>query len=141
MARRIFIIDGNKFNDIESFYNEIDKLLTKDLNWKTGHNLDAFNDLLRGGFGVHEYGEPIHFKWINFQRSQEILGNEATIIYLESILSTYHYSNKEFIHSKINNLRTGTGKTFLDEIIEIILLPSDSGHDCTLTIYDDEFKE
>ena len=23
--------------------------ITRDLNWKTGHNLDAFNDLLRGG--------------------------------------------------------------------------------------------
>ena len=29
-----FILDGNKFNDIEGFYNEIDKLLTKDLDYE-----------------------------------------------------------------------------------------------------------
>lgn len=37
----------------------MDKVLTKGLTWRIGHNFDAFNDLLRGGFGVHEYGEPI----------------------------------------------------------------------------------
>lgn len=26
-----FILDGNNFNDIDGFYNEIDRLLTKDL--------------------------------------------------------------------------------------------------------------
>jgi RNAse (barnase) inhibitor barstar len=41
-------IDGNNFSNEEEFYTEIDKLLTKDLSWKTGHNLNAFNDLLRG---------------------------------------------------------------------------------------------
>ncbi|MBO4749222.1 MAG: barstar family protein, partial [Lachnospiraceae bacterium] len=46
-------IDGNRFSDIEGFYTEIDRLLTRDLDWKTGHNLNAFNDLLRGGFGFH----------------------------------------------------------------------------------------
>ncbi len=37
---------------MEGFYDEIDRVLTKDLDWKTGHNLNALNDLLRGGFGV-----------------------------------------------------------------------------------------
>ena len=31
--------------DLEGFYNEMDKLLTKDLPYKTGHNYAAFNDL------------------------------------------------------------------------------------------------
>ena len=81
-----FILDGNKFNDMEGFYNEIDKLLTKDLEWKTGHNLDAFNDLLRGGFGVHEYGEPIIIKWINYEKSKKDLGKETILTILEIIL-------------------------------------------------------
>lgn len=38
------VIDGNEFSDLEGFYTEMDKLLTKDLGWKTGHNMDAFND-------------------------------------------------------------------------------------------------
>ena len=67
-----FILDGNNFKDIEGFYNEIYKLLTKKLNRKEEHNLDAFNDILRGGFGVHEYEEPIVIKWINYEKSKKI---------------------------------------------------------------------
>lgn len=67
-----FILDGNNFKDIEGFYNEIYKLLTKKLNRKQEHNLDAFNDILRGGFGVHEYEEPIVIKWINYEKSKKI---------------------------------------------------------------------
>jgi RNAse (barnase) inhibitor barstar len=55
MTRQEIIIEGKNFSDLGSFYDEIDRVLTNDLDWKTGHNLDAFNDLLRGGFGVYEY--------------------------------------------------------------------------------------
>lgn len=73
---KTFILDGNNFSDKEGFFNEIDKLLTKNLTWKTGHNLDAYNDLLRGGFGVHEFGEPIIIKWINFSKSKKELDSD-----------------------------------------------------------------
>ncbi len=64
------IIDGKNFNNMEGFYNEMDKVLTKGLDWETGHNLNAFNDLLWGGFGVHEYEEPIKIIWKNSQKSK-----------------------------------------------------------------------
>lgn len=80
------VIDGEKFSDLEGFYTEIDRLLTKDLEWQTGHNLDAFNDLLRGGFGVHELGEEIIIKWINYKQSKENLGNETILTLLEIFL-------------------------------------------------------
>ena len=69
-------IDGNNFSNIEGFYSEIDKLLTKDLGWKTGHNLNAFNDLLRGGFGIHEPGEELNITWINAAKSRKDLGSD-----------------------------------------------------------------
>ena len=34
-------IDGNNFSDEEEFYAEIDRLLTKDLDWKTCHPSNA----------------------------------------------------------------------------------------------------
>ena len=71
--RREFIIDGKNFSDIEGFYTEIEMLLTSGLTWRAGHNLDAFNDLLRGGFGVHEYNEPITLIWKNFKKSSSDL--------------------------------------------------------------------
>ncbi len=42
---REIIINGNNFNDLEGFYREIDNKLTKDVDWETGYNLNAFNDL------------------------------------------------------------------------------------------------
>lgn len=83
---KILTIDGNNFSDLNGFYNEIDKILTKDLDWKTGHNLDAYNDLLRGGFGVHEYGEPIVLRWLNYEKSKRELGNDLILIILEITL-------------------------------------------------------
>lgn len=100
-------IDGNRFSDIEGFYTEIDRLLTRDLDWKTGHNLNAFNDLLRGGFGFHEYGEALHVTWINASKSKKDLGYEAA-----------------------------DGQTMFDVIVEIILDSDDTGHYCTLDIVD-----
>ena len=54
---RTYIIDGNKFSNIEGFYDEIDLIMTKGISFKTGHNLNAFRDILYGGFGCHEPGE------------------------------------------------------------------------------------
>ena len=83
---KTFILDGNNFCDMSGFYDEMDKLLTKNLAWKTGRNLDAFNDLLRGEFGVHQYNEPITIKWINFGKSKRELGAEMILKILEIML-------------------------------------------------------
>lgn len=126
------VIDGDKFSDLEGFYLEIDKLLTKDLKWKTGHNMNAFNDLLRGGFGAHEYGESIHIKWIHFAKSRQDLGYDATKIYYQEILKKCHPSNRENIEKKLQEVKNCKGKTILDIIIDIILDSDDSGHWCEL---------
>ena len=85
--RREFIIDGNKFNDIEGFYCVVENLFTKDLDWEIGRNLDAFNDILRGGFGVHDQ-EPIHIIWRNFSKSRKDLGRKEIAKIVEIILDT-----------------------------------------------------
>jgi len=89
-----FIIDSEKFDDIEGFYCEIDNLFTKDLGWKTGHNLDAFNDILRGGFGVYEYGEPVKIIWKNFEKSEKDLGCKVINMIVEIITN---HDNISFI--------------------------------------------
>lgn len=48
MGQKTGIIDGDDFSDLETFYVEVDKVLTLGLDIKTGHNLDAFNDILGG---------------------------------------------------------------------------------------------
>jgi hypothetical protein len=37
------------------FYDEVENKLTNGLNWRIGRNLDEFDDVLKGGFGIHEY--------------------------------------------------------------------------------------
>lgn len=83
---KTFIIDGNNFTDLEGFYIEIDRLMTKNLNFKTGHNYSAFNDILCGGFGVHELNESIIIKWINYEKSKNHLGEKVILTILEIML-------------------------------------------------------
>ncbi len=71
------VIDGENFETIEGFYDEIDKVLTSELNWATGHNLNALNDLLRGGFGVHEYEENIEIIWEAAEKSKRLFSDTA----------------------------------------------------------------
>jgi RNAse (barnase) inhibitor barstar len=78
MDKKLIIIDGNNFCNLETFFDEIDRVLTKGLTWKTGHNMNAYNDLLRGGFGVYEYEEPVRIIWVNFSKSESALGRDLT---------------------------------------------------------------
>ena len=88
--RKTVTIDGSRFYDVNSFYDEMGRIFTKDLRWKSGHNLNAFDDLLRGGFGVFEYEEPINLIWIHFQRSRQLLGEEF-IGWLMSIVRKHEH--------------------------------------------------
>lgn len=90
MNKLSITINGDNFSDLETFYDEIDNVLTKDLDWQTGHNLDAFNDLLRGGFGVYEYEEPVKLVWTNFSNSIKSLGQELIDTLVEIITDHDH---------------------------------------------------
>lgn len=83
----VFVIDGNNFCDEEGFYCEIDRVFSKDLSWKTGHNFDAYNDLLCGGFGVHEGEETFILRWLNFEKSKKELGDAFILTILEITLN------------------------------------------------------
>lgn len=78
MGKQTIIINGDNFSDMETFYVEIYNVLTKNLDWKTGHNLNAFNDLLCGGFGVFEYDEEVKIIWTSFSKSKQTLGQDMT---------------------------------------------------------------
>ena len=120
MNKQTITINGANFSDLETFYDEIDRVLTKGLNWKTGHNLNAFNDLLYGGFGVHEYEEPIKLIWIKVNKSKEDLGLEATKNYYKQEIQNPNSLNVQLYKEELDKLGNGTGQTFFDIIIEII---------------------
>ena len=84
--RLTYRLDGSSFRDAAGFYRKIAELMT-DGTTETGNNLDALNDILRGGFGKHRYGEPIELVWENFQDSRETLGDPLTLRILNVILN------------------------------------------------------
>ena len=90
------VIDGSCFNDLEGFYQEVERKFTRDLSFSVGHNLDALNDILRGGFGVHDYGEAVSIKWIHFSKSRLDLGSE-TISKIMEVFEGLEKSGQGFI--------------------------------------------
>ncbi len=130
------VIDGNNFSDIESFYDEMYRLLTRDLPWRTGHSLDAFNDLLRGGFGFHDYGEELNIVWINASKSKNDLGFDETVRHWERILLTCHPTAVAQVQKRITDARNHVGETLFDIIVSIITDNDGSGHTCNLSIVD-----
>ncbi|MDR3288008.1 MAG: barstar family protein [Peptococcaceae bacterium] len=131
---KTIIIDGNAFYDLDGFYDEIERKFTQGLNWHIGRNLNAFNDILRGGFGVHEYSEPIRVVWTNAAKSRTDFGYETTAKYYRDIIKICHSTNVEHIEELLMNAIAKTGQTLFDSIVRIIMDSGDSGHWCTLEI-------
>jgi hypothetical protein len=111
----VLVIDGALFSDLDGFAREFSRLLCNHT-WRG--NLDAFNDLLRGGFGTPENGWVL--RWRDSESSRAALGYEATIRRLEQLLLTCHPSNRLTIEAWISSARRGEGPTLFDEIVEII---------------------
>lgn len=64
------IIDANQFSELAGFAKHFSKVaLSGRLRWNG--NLDAFNDILRGGFGTPEGGFTM--VWRNYQKSRRDL--------------------------------------------------------------------
>ncbi len=52
--KHVYEINGAAFSSLEGFFDEVSRKLIPDA--ILGKNLDAFNDILRGGFGTPEDG-------------------------------------------------------------------------------------
>ena len=131
-GRKVIVIDGKTFSTLGGFYACVsDKLGTP--NGKSVRTLDAFNDILRGGFGKTEAGESLHIRWINSEKSRNDLSYAATAAYYEKLLERAHPTNREQLEQKLAEAREGRGAT-LFEIITALIRREDSGHDCTLSL-------
>ena len=117
--KKEIIIDGNSFRSLSGFYDEVEGKMTKGLDWKIGRNLDAYNDVLRGGFGVHSYEEPVKIRWVNSENSKKALGPKATVKYLEQVLQRCHPSNARSVKKDLDKARQGKGEMLFDLIVNI----------------------
>ncbi|NQD71941.1 ribonuclease inhibitor [Sphingobacterium shayense] len=113
-------IQGNKIHDIPSFYEHINELFMRGVDWNLGQSLDALNDLLYGGYGIIEGNEAINLIWLNFEKNRVDLGYELTLEHYQKKLLKPSVFNIDFIQSKIDELQQGKGMTYFEIILEII---------------------
>ena len=111
-----YVIDGSQFSTLEEFARHFSARVLKDHHWNG--NLDAFNDILRGGFGTPEEGFSI--VWYNSRMSRAALGYGETVTQLERRLSTCHPANRERVAGELDTAKRGEGPTVFDWLVEII---------------------
>ena len=114
-------IDGNNFNDLDTFFDEAEATFTKDLDWRVAKNFDALNDILYGGFGVFESKEVIQLVWKNSEKSKKDLGYSETEIYWSSKVVTFGSKHKPFAIQKLKEAQDKKGETLYYFIKRIIL--------------------
>nr|WP_315476027.1 barstar family protein [uncultured Undibacterium sp.] len=112
----IIRIDGLQFSTLEGFFQHFSERALDGSTW--GHNLDAFNDVLRGGFGTPEDGFVI--EWLNHVISKQRLGYPETVRQLELRLGRCHPSNVAHIDEHLAAARREEGSTVFDWLLEII---------------------
>jgi RNAse (barnase) inhibitor barstar len=115
-SKRVYEIDGSDFKTLDEFYDTISRVLIPNVYW--GRNLDAFNDILRGGFGTPERGFIL--RWKNSQISRNRLGYQETVRQLELNLARCHPSSRQSVRNELALAKERVGSTVFDRLIEII---------------------
>lgn len=125
-----FDIDGLEFSTLEGFFNHVSSRIGTGPTW--GRNLDAFNDILRGGFGTPEGGFVLC--WNNHDISKRRLGYrhlgyEETARQLRKRLERCHPSNVASVETELAAALRREGPTVFDWLVEIILLHCPGGEE------------
>lgn len=123
MDRQVVEIDGNNFSTLEGFYDEVTRVLTGGVTW--GRNLDAFNDILRGGFATPEGG--FLFRWKNSDISRQQLGYQETVRQLELRIKRCHPANLTIVAKDIETAKSNQGETVFDWLVQIIKIHGPGG--------------
>ena len=119
MTKKTITINGDHFSDLAGFYEEMDKLFMKNVDWKLGYSLDALNDILYGGFGVYEPDEQVIVLWNNVAKSKKDLGFEETRKNYQMKIDVGYPYNVNLFQEKMVEIENGTGPTLFDIIVEI----------------------
>lgn len=109
--KKMTVINGGHFSDLESFYDEVSQLFMKDEDWKVG-TLDGFDDIL--------YGVESDITWKDSQKSKKDLGFELTKEFYENKIRIGKPLNVDLIQQKLDDLIDGNGQTLFEILVEII---------------------
>lgn len=109
--KKMTVINGGHFSDLESFYDEVSQLFMNDEDWKVG-TLDGFDDIL--------YGVESDITWKDSQKSKKDLGFELTKEFYENKIRQGKPFNVKLIQQKLDELIEEKGETLFEILIEII---------------------
>lgn len=109
--KKMPLINGGHFSDLEGFYEEISHLFLKNEDWKVG-TLDGFDDIL--------YGFEGEIIWKDSDKSREDLGFDSTKEFYENKIRIGKPFNIELIQQKLDDLIDGNGQTLFEILVEII---------------------
>lgn len=116
LAKQVFEIDGNNFSTLETFCDEVSRVLM--LSSAVRSNLDAFNDILRGGFGTPDEGFIL--RWKNSDVSRQRLGYAETARQLERRLEQCQAEHRPRVTRELELARSEQGETVFDWLVGII---------------------
>jgi len=118
-------IDGSKFTTLEGFFAHFGERALDGGHW--GMNLDAFNDVLRGGFGSPDGG--FRLLWRHHEKSKVNLGYPETVRRLEVRLARCHPTNRTSVQRDLERARNANGPTVFDWIVGIISIHCAGGEE------------
>ena len=116
MPKPVIELDGERTSSLEAFYDEVEAKLIPKATW--GRNLDAFNDILRGGFGTPEGGFVL--RWTRSVQARQQLGYPATVEYLERKVKRCHPTAVAAVQADLEAARRGEGPTLFDVLVDIV---------------------
>jgi hypothetical protein len=105
----------HRFHDLDGFSAEFSTRALPVYRWRG--NLDAFNDILGGGFGTPEGGFVL--RWLNSSLSADRLGYDETVKYLDGIRQTCHPTNVPRVEEELAPAKRRDRPTLFDIIVEI----------------------
>lgn len=118
--KKEFVIDGNRIKDKSSLYEEINRKFMQEESWKLAESLDAFDDLLYGGFGAIKEKEEIKIVWLNFDSNKEAFGLDFTRNFYKEKLEQPENFDSKLVRRQLDDLERGEGQTYFEIIEEII---------------------
>ena len=116
MDKPVVTIDGARFTTLEGFYDEFEHQALKGAKW--GRNLDAFNDVLRGGLRTPQGGFVL--VWQHHAMSRLRLGYAETARQLRRMLATGDSQNEIDTRRDIAAAASRQGSTVFDWLLDII---------------------
>lgn len=117
-GRLSLTLDGD-VADIAAFYAEVNRVFMAGEGWRLGESLDAFDDMLRGGYGATRGFDAVDLHWRDIERSRHALGVAATRAWIAARIAAPGSDAARF-RAQMAALDRGDGRTYFDRLMEIV---------------------